>query len=151
MTKQKYVVCDLDGTLCDHSKRLYLAWSGDWDDYNEGCFLDKINKQVYDFLWHQKRKNKVDFVFLTGRSEKHRSITENWLMSQMDLQESKYHLIMRPEGEYLAAPSFKLAALTTWRLKNSIMIDEIECAIDDNEDCVAMFKGLGIKRVIHYK
>lgn len=47
---EKYVISDLDGTLCDHDHRLYLAWLGRWDDYNSGCIHDKIINSTLDFL-----------------------------------------------------------------------------------------------------
>lgn len=47
---KKYIICDLDGTLCDHRHRIYLAWSKQWDSYNAGCVADYVNMPVRDFL-----------------------------------------------------------------------------------------------------
>lgn len=149
MEQQKYVICDLDGTLCNHNHRVYLAWSSAWEEYNSACEFDSANKPVADFLMRQLQTNSVSVVFLTGRTENYREITEKWLR-QLGFH-GNYHLIMRPLGEYQAAREFKFEALTKWRIENVITPDQIKYAIDDNEECVQMFKELGIKKVIHYK
>jgi FMN phosphatase YigB (HAD superfamily) len=145
MTNQKYVVCDLDGTLCDHSHRVYLAWLGRWDDYNAGCVVDKPNLAVVDFLWEL---NGYKIIFLTGRSIKYEQQTTEWLDVYSP---TAYDLIMRNEGDFKTAAQFKKYELADWCAKNNVATYQIEYAIDDNEECVQLFRDLNIKKVIHYK
>lgn len=145
MAQQKYVVCDLDGTLCDHNHRVYLAWLGRWDDYNSGSICDKPNLPVSDFLGSLPDHR---IIFLTGRSEKYRLQTYTWLERH---NMSYWDLIMRVEGNFKPAAKFKEEELLGWCTKNDVVMSQIEYAIDDNEECIQMFKELGIKKVIHYK
>lgn len=145
MTNQKYVICDLDGTFCDHNHRVYLAWLGRWDHYNAGCAVDKPNLAVVDFLWGL---NGYKIIFLTGRSIKYEQQTIEWLDVYSP---TAYDLIMRKEGDFKPAAQFKREELLHWCCSGNAVLSQIEYAIDDNEECVAMFKALGIKKVIHYK
>ena len=149
MAMQKYVVCDLDGTLCNHDHRVYLAWLGRWDDYNLGSICDKPNLAVVDFLG-----NLPDYkiIFLTGRSIKYERQTIAWLTDYGHRGgRGDYVLIMREEGDFSQAAEFKRNELVAWCVKNKVQTYQIEYAIDDDEGCVQMFKELGIKKVIHYK
>lgn len=147
MNNDKYVVCDLDGTLCDHEHRLYLAWLGRWDDYNAGCVADKPNMSCLDFITYLMRHD-YKIIFLTGRSNKFAKQTLDWL--------GKYFLtdcclIMRGDQDFRPTAEFKKRELLDCCIRNDILMSQIEYAIDDNDDCVAMFKDLNIKKVIHYK
>jgi FMN phosphatase YigB (HAD superfamily) len=151
MTK-KYIICDLDGTLCDHSHRIYLAWSKNWHAYNSGCPLDRSNQSVLDFLMYNSHATdeNCEIVFLTGRSENYEELTRGWLCAYFDYKH-RYHLIMRKEGDYRKASAFKFEALGEFMASKEITADDIFAAIDDDETCCEMYRGIGIKNVIHYK
>lgn len=149
---KKYIICDLDGTLCNHDHRLYLAWSNEWNEYNDGCVTDPVNNIVRDFLAYNLFKNRdMSIIFLTERTENFYFETSAWLSAFFDLERENHILIMRKVGDYAPAPEFKKAAFLNYASETHISVDQIYCAIDDDERCVEMFKALGIKKVIHYK
>ena len=147
MKDDKYVVCDLDGTLCDHSDRIYLAWLGEWDSYNGGCIVDTPNMPCLDFITFLGRKE-YKIIFLTGRADKFVKHTVEWLRKYVFFD---FFLIMRGDKDFRSSGEFKKHALLDFCVKNDILVSQIEYAIDDNDDCVAMFKDLNIKKVIKYK
>jgi hydroxymethylpyrimidine pyrophosphatase-like HAD family hydrolase len=147
MKKQKYVVCDLDGALCDHRHRLHLAWLGKWAEYNAGCKYDVPINETVSFLHELSFDLKVDIIFLTGRSIAEFLETRRWLDHHVT---RCYKLIMRQLNDYRSATDFKKAELTKFLVENEIDIEQVDHAIDDDADCCKMFKELGIKKVIQY-
>lgn len=143
----KYIICDLDGTLCNHNHRLYLAWSKAWEDYFSGAICDTINKTVMDFLGYN---SECKVVFLTGRPEIYQQMTWDWLVANFDFKQ-RVHVIMRKENDFRKASAIKFEALGEFMANNEITADDIFAAIDDDETCCDMYKGIGIKNVIHYK
>ena len=78
--KQKLVLCDIDGTVAnnDHRQNVLKAFD-DWDEF----FLLKDDEPIQVII--EMVKHKVEFnnhlIFLTGRPEKYRKMTEDWLSS----------------------------------------------------------------------
>jgi hypothetical protein len=141
----KYVICDLDGTLCDHKHRIHHSWLGNWNEYNSLCIYDGYNTSVFYFLSSLIIDQNFEIIFLTGRSDKFEKETEKWLNNYF--VSTGYHLLMREEGNFTPAADFK---------KNKLMccgfnINDMYYALDDDESCVEMFKAIGIKKVIHIK
>jgi hydroxymethylpyrimidine pyrophosphatase-like HAD family hydrolase len=147
MEKQKYVVCDLDGTLCDHRHRIHLAWLGKWDEYNGACKFDGLIRETSEFIYQLHDVEGFDIVFLTGRSIKFIAETTKWIDRN---NIAGYKLIMRQDNDFRKASEFKEAELTQFLLDNEIDIEQVEYAIDDDADCCEMLKELGIKKVIQY-
>lgn len=140
----KYVICDLDGTLCDHTHRIHFSWSGDWDQYNSLCEYDSYNNSVLYFLFNLVNDKNYNIIFLTGRSEKVEKETRGWLNRYFP---GGYHLLMREEYNYTPAAEFKKTKL----LNSGFNFENIHYAIDDDESCVEMFKSMLVKKVIHFK
>lgn len=113
--KVRLLVCDLDGTLSDHTPRMHLAGAGDWDAYHEGMTEDLVNPFV---LW-LVREMAGQVVFLTGRPDQYRARTVAWL-ERHDLFEGDDYmaLLMRGKGEYGSDIDIKPAKLDDWIKEN---------------------------------
>lgn len=79
-TKKGAVIIDLDGTLCDTSKRQHYVLNKpkNWKAFFDGISEDVPNSHV-EFLYKQLIYSGVDILFVSGRDEKYRKVTEEWL------------------------------------------------------------------------
>lgn len=79
MTRQQVVVVDLDGTLCNSKHREHLARAGQWDEFHSLLAGDTPWPDVAALLDMFYQKDDVVVVGLTGRNERYRNATINWL------------------------------------------------------------------------
>jgi hydroxymethylpyrimidine pyrophosphatase-like HAD family hydrolase len=136
------VLCDIDGTLSDHSHRLhhvtnkprnyeayYAAMANDFPIVEASAALGKILETPG-----------VSLVLLTGRPERYRSITKDWLRT--NFPEIPYHtpIIMRPDGNYAKASIYKETAIFEL-LKTG---EQSFLFIDDDERNTDMYSKYGI-------
>ena len=78
----KTVLFDIDGTIADvtHRRGFLSGEKPDWSKFNGAMGDDTPNSPVcglYKILW---KSGAYDLFLLTGRHEKHRKITEQWLI-----------------------------------------------------------------------
>jgi len=129
------IIFDLDGTLNIIGDRLkYLQQPvKDWDAFYEASLNDAVNTpiaKIYNLFYE-----KYSFIYiLTGRNEKYRAITKQWLRQNNFLYDK---LFMRPDGDYrhdtivkpmLAAP----------------FLNRIEMAFEDRKVMADKWRELGI-------
>lgn len=86
----RYIVCDLDGTLCDIEHRVHHIKDGkkDWDRFFDAMVYDKLNGHVKSLIVDSYAGTPC--VFVTGRPESHRILCVQWL----DYYEVPYHSIL---------------------------------------------------------
>lgn len=78
--KQKAIIVDLDGTLCDitHRRHYVLEKPKNWKAFFAGIRGDKVTKAVEDIIKsYYTLGDKV--ILVSGRPETYRDVTENWL------------------------------------------------------------------------
>jgi predicted kinase len=91
------VVSDLDGTLCDVSKRRYLVDKTkrkypDWDEFSRQSINDAPRMDIIEqVLRHQS--NGLDLIIVSGCSDEFRDIREEWLQKHGIVPD---RFIMRP-------------------------------------------------------
>lgn len=125
MTKTHAIILELDGVLCDDSKRRHLIdpWTApdgdyrfamldsyfkpdytleggirgkiDYEAYYAACGEDGVNEWCEEIL-HGMYYLRNEFIFVTNRPEKYRDITSRWL-SRNTPSGSDYILFMRPD------------------------------------------------------
>lgn len=96
MTNKQIIVVDLDGTLCNSGHREHLARAGLWDNFHSLLGGDTPWPDVaglIDILAQQQ----YTIVGLTGRNEKYRNATLEWL-TKNDIWIDT--LLMRPDDNY---------------------------------------------------
>lgn len=96
-----YVIVDLDGTLSNSAHRDHLAVAKEWDEFHSLLGEDEPHKDVLQLvnalnlgLWPHMD---LEVVALTGRNEKYRKATEQWLLKHNVAVD---HLLMRPDYDW---------------------------------------------------
>lgn len=97
MGLKKAIIVDLDGTLCDVDHRVEFVKKIpiDWKKFNDRMGADKVNfwcQQIIDAMG----SSGYETLFVTGRGEDYRKLTEDWLIRH----HIKYNeLYMRPAND----------------------------------------------------
>lgn len=92
----KYVVCDLDGTLYNHNHRLDYAMAKDWEGFHNASAYDTPNMDVRTGIFCFYKQG-FELIALTGRTSKHRTRTVEW-MNKWEIPIDQ--LLMRPDDDY---------------------------------------------------
>ena len=98
------MIVDIDNTIAniDHRLKYIINKDGsdrkkkDWDNFFKGMINDKERTEVtyiINSIW-----NFFHIVFVTGRPEKHRPVTEAWIEKVFGEFPSRY-IYMRPDGD----------------------------------------------------
>ena len=148
-----FIICDLDGTLCDIRHREHLAQQGLWSEFHLELKDDAPRKDVLSFLrcvTFGDGHNQV--IFLTGRPDTNRAQTVEWLWDKAELSEgSEYiELLMRPKDDWRSDFQVKQELLEDFlrqvyeqsgmgpeEYKSRVLI------LDDRDKVVAHFRDLG--------
>lgn len=127
------MVIDLDSTIADLQHRLHFILTQQWSESDKIMDMDKpkidiitlVNDALVNF-----QKAQPDFltqiIFLTGRHDGCRKITEDWLRSTFTMHEKlkhlkmseyvnlrQYHLLMRVKGNWEDVGEFKARTLNS--------------------------------------
>lgn len=94
---EKWVVVDLDGTLCNIHHREHLAQAAKWDEFNSLCHADTVNEPVAAVM--RRLYGEYGICVVTGRSDKWKEMTQLWLMEH-GLWMFVDRFRMRREGDY---------------------------------------------------
>lgn len=137
--KRKSILIDIDGTLsnCSHREpylKLEKPLNRKFFDVNE-MEKDTLNEWCKNII--DQFKSNYAIILLTGRQEKARKITENWL-KKYDI--SYDLLIMKRDDDFRKGNIYKEDVY------NNVLSKEFEIlfAIDDNDDVVKLWRSLGI-------
>jgi len=68
---QPAIICDLDGTLCLYDRSTGQHYERDYEN-------DQVNPAVQCVLQHRAAGTEV--IFISGRKENFRSVTQAWLV-----------------------------------------------------------------------
>lgn len=138
MDKQKAIIVDLDGTLCNNKQREHFMTGSpkDWDGFYAGIPDDTVHEWcetiVYNFM-----KNGFKVLFVSGRPDKYKEMTVQWLRSHAipyDL------LLMRKTGDFRE----------DFVIKQELYQQEIEpkyqvlFTVDDRTQVVSMWRRIGL-------
>lgn len=143
--KPKIVLCDIDGTVADISHREHYLinkdqkgrtnWKAFFSEMNKDTVREEIRSLLYDCYCVQYAPCEV--VFLTGRPEDYRDVTEKWL------EDNRFYyteLHMRPKGDRRPDWIVKSEAVLTLLEKYDIMH-----ALDDRRPVINMLKEKNIR------
>lgn len=139
----KYIVVDLDGTLCDTSHRQHFVEQTpkDWDSFYAGISDDPIHNHIDKLIhryWHDEFD--CDIVFLTGRSDKYRKATLDWLYTH-NYHSRMFELYMRKTGDYRPDYVVKLEIAK----ENDLTPENVEFILEDRSSVVQMWRAQGYK------
>lgn len=79
-SKQKAIIVDLDGTLCDVEHRVHHVQGPkkNWKQFNELMVHDELNHWCFEIMEAMTGRG-YKILFVTGRGEAFRGPTESWL------------------------------------------------------------------------
>ncbi len=127
--KWSAVICDIDGTLALKSPNRGVY---DFDRAGE----DTLNTPVRDVL-SQLAASGADTILLSGREDKYRQVTEDWLDKNGVVWD---RLLMRPTGDNRRDDIVK-RELFEAHIRNE---HAILCVLDDRDRVVRMWRDLGL-------
>ena len=135
----KAAIFDLDGTLCDCRHRLHHVTHGkrDWDAFFAGVPHDTLHEPIYAILVALRAERCYAIVLCSGRPEKCRADTVQWL----ERYEVPYDaLYMRPDGD--TRPDHEVKS----QILEGIKADGYEpfVAIDDRDSICEVWRNAGI-------
>ena len=141
----KYVVVDLDGTVADCTHRLHFinGETKDWKGFYEACKDDKPIMSIIDMV-RALNERYYNVIFLTGRSELARNVTQEWL--QVNNLWHYDDLIMRPLKDYRQDSVVKLEMLNNY-IRTNLNNDKeaISFILEDRATVVKSFRDAGFK------
>lgn len=134
----KYVVVvDLDGTLFDIQHRLHFIKGDkkDWNSFNTACEADTLVEPIATLV-RGMRMAGFAIVYLTGRAEQHRGVTEELLATHRLLVGP---VIMRPENDFRSDYVVKMELA-----ERHIGLERIIFAVEDRDRVVKEWRARGI-------
>jgi len=135
-----YIICDLDGTLCNLNHRKYLIENEkkDWDKFYSLVGKDKIYHHIKMLV---QTYPVARIVFLTGRPFNCADVTNQWLQKNIVNHHSNWDLYMRKAGDYRKDSV----------IKKEIYLEQIEpkygeplLILEDRNQVVEMWRSLGL-------
>ena len=141
----KIIVFDLDGTIAnlDHRRHLvdptHPAFPGkkDWDEFARRCIYDTSFEAVIRILNHLWDDSPWYVQIWTGRFEKYRKDTMEWLAHNHVMYDA---LRMRPDGDY--TPDHELKEQWLFEVGGA---ENILCTFDDRQRVVDMWRRNGVQ------
>lgn len=97
---KKIILCDIDGTIANVDHRLHYVKDKKWDDFFDAMYNDKPIFSIYDKMIKDVDSNNAFLVFVTGRPERYREMTIDWLKKYYNLNRTSFLLFMRSNGDY---------------------------------------------------
>lgn len=137
-----FVVCDLDGTLCDLEHRLQYAkgLTKDWDKFFAGVPDDKLRQSTLDIL-NEYRTKGHPVIFVSARPERCRADTVEWLVKHLPVDFEYQALFMRKDHDKRDDTEVKQQVFDTY-FKGKY---PIEVVIDDRPKVIRMWRSNGLE------
>lgn len=131
--KRKAILVDIDGTVANHE-----GVRGPYD--TSRYHLDYPHHDVIEIVRDYHYRLGYDIIFMSGRDEKFRGVTEEWLYQEVKVPIAG--LFMRPEGDTRPDNVVKL------ELFNKNVRDSEWCvkfALDDRDRVVKNWRSIGLR------
>jgi DNA-directed RNA polymerase subunit N (RpoN/RPB10) len=133
------VVFDIDGTIAitgDRLKCITETIPKDWDGFHDRVMEDEENEPVMDILRGLVRLRCYRIVYCTGRMERNRAKTMQWL--------DDHNIILHPEDLYMRAEGdYRQDTIVKPELLKDLLT-MIVMAFEDRGSMTAKWRELGI-------
>jgi predicted secreted acid phosphatase len=140
--KQKAIIVDLDGTLCntDHRQHFMQTNPKNWKSFYNALPMDKPHEWCVQLI-DAMRMSCVDIIFVSGRPDTYREVTEGWLHDWgLSLAIAPYPLFMRKALDYRKDSVVKEEI---YRTHIEPSYDVLFC-VDDRQQVVDMWRSIGL-------
>lgn len=139
---RRWIVLDLDGTLCDCSHRVHLAQAKQWDEFHAGIMDDKPYPDTVDFIKMVWSTVDYQIVVCTGRPETYRKATWEWIY-KYNLEEYIDNMVMRPEKDYSPDHELKIKMIYDFFGGEAETRSNVLLVLDDRERVVEAWRNAG--------
>jgi hypothetical protein len=136
MSTPHVIVIDLDGTLCNSAHREHLAAAKQWDDFHSLLGADEPWPDVKQMIELLSGVGNYYLVGLTGRNERYRQITHQWLMNHDIFLDN---LLMRPDNDFTSDAELKPRLLA----ESGVLPSEVWFILEDRDKVVEAWRNLG--------
>ena len=137
---KKFFIFDIDNTISDASARAHLAHAKKWDEFHSAAIGDPKISDVVALL--ECAAQFFDVVLLTGRNEKFRNLTMEWL-SRHDLDFHVDEILMRPDDDFSPSGEVKSRLLYAWFGSKEKALESVIMIIDDEDKVVEHLRNEG--------
>ncbi len=137
-----FVLCDLDGTLCDITHRLKYAKGEDkdWGKFFAGIPDDLLRTETLDkIIAYEEAGHEI--IFVSARPENYRDLTEAWLEKMLKGYVIHKTLIMRRANDKRDDTEVKQQIFDTY-FKDKY---PVEVVIDDRPKVIRMWRANGLE------
>lgn len=141
MKLKPYIIFDVDGTISDPSHRIQFAQAKEWDEFQRLAHLDPVIVNIADLM--RKLNWSANIILLTGRNEKYRHVTEQWLRDA-ELDYCYEELLMRPDEDYRPDHEMKIDLLEKRFGSKEGVLRNVWFAIDDRNSVVEALRNYGL-------
>jgi FMN phosphatase YigB (HAD superfamily) len=137
---EKIVIFDLDGTLSDDSHREHHIRNHpqNWEEYNKHQLLDPPNiaiTKMFEVFLHSKS---IKPVIITGRTERYRNKTVEWIKKHINLGDSFPDLFMKHNDDFRTGHFFKRETVEKLMINHDVLF-----VVDDRDSAVKMWRDEG--------
>lgn len=143
--KKGYVICDIDGTVADiqHRRHFLEGEKKDWKSFFEAMHADTPRSDIINEVQGYHIAG-YDVVFVSGRPDNYRAMTEEWLDRHVGLVLPPL-LIMRRHNDGRPDTEVKKQILDTYFPDRGL----VKLVIDDRPSVIRMWRenGLEVKDV----
>ena len=136
----KWIVVDLDGTLCNCDHRVQHAQNKDWDKFHDGIQLDEPHPDVLGFLKLIPEQTPV--LVITGRNESQHIATVRWI-DEHGLLEKIDAIEMRPNGDWSRDAELKLRIIDAFFGDRLNALENVMFILEDRDSVVEAYRGAG--------
>jgi len=132
---KKIVICDIDGTIANNDHRQhYLEGKKDWEGFfseliNDEPIFPIINKVIEEY------NTGKEIVFLTGRPERYRNVTTEWLKRYFDFE---IKLLMRKNKDHKNKLIIKREIFEL-----NFNVKDIFLIFENDKELIAMWEDIG--------
>lgn len=133
---KKIILCDIDGTIANNDHRQhFLEGKKDWESFFKELVNDKPIHSVIQIINNEYKLGK-NIIFLTGRPERYRHSTHNWLKTYFNFE---IHMFMRQDNDQRNKLIVKKEIF-----EKNFNTEHIEYIIDNDIDLLKMWKSMDL-------
>lgn len=138
---KKWVIVDLDGTICDCKHRLDAAKDGRWDEFHAMCKDDVPFPDIVSLVATLAATGHSLF-YLSGRDERQRLVTIDWFTANGVPQPDVMRL--RPTGDYRKDGVLKTEMITEFFGSQENALARVLFCLDDRDQSVEALRNYGL-------
>ncbi len=137
MKEKKIVICDIDGTIANNDHRQhFLKEKKDWDGFFSKLHKDEPIFEIIDKVKALEKEGRR-IIFLTGRPEKYRQQTEDWLKKYFTFD---LEILMRKDNDRRNKEQIKKELFFS-----NFKPEEILCCFENDEGLIKIWNEIGLK------